>query len=62
VVYSAASADWVRALKNVRRFVLAHFANRIAGARVELIDKAGHLPHLEHPDVVASAVRGFLAG
>lgn len=38
------------------------FAGRIAGARVELIDKAGHLPHLEQPEVVVKAVRGFLAG
>jgi pimeloyl-ACP methyl ester carboxylesterase len=36
------------------------FATRIAGARVELIDKAGHLPHLEQPDAVAKAVQGFL--
>jgi pimeloyl-ACP methyl ester carboxylesterase len=36
------------------------FATRIAGARVELIDKAGHLPHLEQPDAVAKAVRAFL--
>jgi len=38
------------------------FAKRITGARIELIDKAGHLPHLEQPDVVTKAVRGFLAG
>jgi pimeloyl-ACP methyl ester carboxylesterase len=37
------------------------FAKRIAGARVELIDKAGHLPHLERPDAVIKAVRGFVA-
>jgi pimeloyl-ACP methyl ester carboxylesterase len=36
------------------------FATRIAGARVELIDKAGHLPHLEQPDAVAKAVQAFL--
>jgi pimeloyl-ACP methyl ester carboxylesterase len=38
------------------------FATRIAGARIELIDNAGHLPHLEQPDAVAKAVRGFLGG
>ena len=38
------------------------FAKRIAGAKVELIDKAGHLPHLEQPDAVMKAVSGFLAG
>ena len=38
------------------------FAKRIAGARVELIDKAGHLPHLEQPETVMKAVRAFLGG
>ena len=36
------------------------FAQRIAGAHVELIDHAGHLPHLEQPDQVARLVRDFL--
>jgi pimeloyl-ACP methyl ester carboxylesterase len=36
------------------------FAKRIAGARVQLIAKAGHLPHLEQPEEVAKAVLGFL--
>jgi pimeloyl-ACP methyl ester carboxylesterase len=38
------------------------FAARIAGARVALIDRAGHLPQLEQPDAVAKAVLGFLGG
>jgi pimeloyl-ACP methyl ester carboxylesterase len=38
------------------------FANFIAGARVELIDKAGHLPHLENGDAVGKMVREFLSG
>ena len=38
------------------------FAKRIAGARVELIDKAGHLPHLENSEAVGRTVRDFLAG
>jgi pimeloyl-ACP methyl ester carboxylesterase len=37
------------------------FARSIAGARVELIDKAGHLPHLENSEAVGKAVRDFLA-
>ena len=37
------------------------FAKAISGARVALIDKAAHLPHLEQPDAVLAAVRGFLA-
>lgn len=36
------------------------FASRIAGARIELLDDAGHLPHLEQPDRVAHLVRDFL--
>ncbi len=38
------------------------FAKSIAGARVELIDKAGHLPHLENSEAVGKMVREFLAG
>jgi pimeloyl-ACP methyl ester carboxylesterase len=37
-----------------------HFAQRIAGARVALVDQAGHLPHLEQPDTVARLVLDFL--
>ena len=37
------------------------FARRIARARVELIDGAGHLPQLEKPDKVARLVQEFLA-
>jgi pimeloyl-ACP methyl ester carboxylesterase len=37
------------------------FATRIAGARVELIKQAGHLPHLEQPEAVSQAVRAFLS-
>jgi pimeloyl-ACP methyl ester carboxylesterase len=38
------------------------FAQRIAGAHVELIDHAGHLPYLEQPHQVARLVRDFLDG
>jgi pimeloyl-ACP methyl ester carboxylesterase len=38
------------------------FAKRISGAKVEMIDRAGHLPHLEQPEAVMKAVSGFLAG
>jgi pimeloyl-ACP methyl ester carboxylesterase len=37
------------------------FAKRIAGARLETIDRAGHLPHLENPEAVGKALRDFLA-
>lgn len=36
------------------------FAKRITGARVEMIEGAGHLPHLEQPDAVTKAMRAFL--
>jgi pimeloyl-ACP methyl ester carboxylesterase len=36
------------------------FASRIGDARVQLIDRAGHLPHIERPDEVARLVNGFL--
>ncbi|HLH22991.1 MAG TPA: alpha/beta fold hydrolase [Chloroflexota bacterium] len=36
------------------------FAAQIPGARVELIDRAGHLPHLEQPERVAALVQDFL--
>jgi len=38
------------------------FARRISGSRAELIDEAGHLPHLERGEQVASRVQRFLAG
>ncbi|MGD0148212.1 MAG: alpha/beta fold hydrolase [Xanthobacteraceae bacterium] len=37
------------------------FANKIPGARVEMIAGAGHLPQLEQPDAVLKALSGFLA-
>ena len=36
------------------------FAHRIKNTRIELIDGAGHLPHLEAGDKVARSVRSFL--
>jgi pimeloyl-ACP methyl ester carboxylesterase len=37
------------------------FAKSIGGARVEVIDRAGHLPHLEKPEAVGKLVGDFLA-
>jgi pimeloyl-ACP methyl ester carboxylesterase len=37
------------------------FSRRIPGARVEVVDQAGHLPHLEQPDAVSRLVGDFLA-
>jgi pimeloyl-ACP methyl ester carboxylesterase len=36
------------------------FQGRISNSRVELIGGAGHLPHLEQPEIVANLVRSFL--
>lgn len=38
------------------------FAKGVHGARVNLIAKAGHLPHLEQPEAVAKAALEFLGG
>jgi pimeloyl-ACP methyl ester carboxylesterase len=37
------------------------FAKRIFGAKVALIEAAGHLPHLEKPEVAATAIREFIS-
>ena len=37
------------------------FARRMSKARVDLIADAAHLPHLEQPEAVLKAVRGFVA-
>jgi pimeloyl-ACP methyl ester carboxylesterase len=53
---------WGKADRIIAADYAQEFATRIAGARVALIDKAGHLPQLEQPDAVAPAVQTFLAG
>ncbi len=37
------------------------FARRITDARVEIVDQAGHAPHLEQPEAVARLVHHFLS-
>jgi len=37
------------------------FVRRLAGARVQTVDDAGHAPHLEQPEIVARMVRDFLS-
>ena len=37
------------------------FGRRIAGARVELVDGAGHLPHLEQTERAVALVTEFIA-
>ncbi|MPZ59614.1 MAG: alpha/beta fold hydrolase [Rhizobiales bacterium] len=53
---------WGKADRIIAAAYAQKFAARIAGARVALIDNAGHLPHLEQSEAVANAVRGFLSG
>jgi pimeloyl-ACP methyl ester carboxylesterase len=36
------------------------FATRIPGTRVERVEGAGHLPHLEQPEAVARLVADFV--
>jgi len=40
----------------------AILADRLPNARLELVERAGHNPHIERPDVVLPAIRDFLAG
>ena len=53
---------WGKADRVIAPAYAEEFAKRIAGARIELIDKAGHLPQLEQPAQVTKAVRAFLGG
>jgi pimeloyl-ACP methyl ester carboxylesterase len=51
---------WGKADSIIAPAYAQEFGSRIAGSRIELIDKAGHLAHLEQPDAVAKVVRAFL--
>ena len=53
---------WGKGDRIIAQDYAQEFAKRISGAKVELIDKAGHLPHLEQSETVAKTVRAFLAG
>jgi pimeloyl-ACP methyl ester carboxylesterase len=53
---------WGKADRIIASAYAQEFANRIAGAQVEIIEGAGHLPHIERPDAVVKAVRVFLGG
>jgi pimeloyl-ACP methyl ester carboxylesterase len=52
---------WGKADRIIAPDYAQEFATRIAGARVALIEAAGHLPQLEQPDAVAQAIQTFLA-
>ena len=53
---------WGKADRIIAPAYAQEFAGKIAGAKIEMIDKAGHLPQLEQPEAVAKAVRAFLGG
>jgi pimeloyl-ACP methyl ester carboxylesterase len=38
------------------------FRRRLKDSRVEIVDGAAHLPHLEQPGIVGPLVQGFLEG
>jgi pimeloyl-ACP methyl ester carboxylesterase len=46
----------------VPRAYAKEFAGRLADSRLEVVEGAGHAPHLEQPDATARAVAAFLAG
>jgi pimeloyl-ACP methyl ester carboxylesterase len=52
---------WGKADRIIAPVYAEEFAQKIAGAKVELIDGAGHLPHLEQADAVLKSFSGFLA-
>ncbi len=51
---------WGKQDKLVSPVYAQEFASRISGAKIEFIDKAGHLPFVEHPARVAGLVEDFL--
>jgi pimeloyl-ACP methyl ester carboxylesterase len=51
---------WGSADRIIAPLYAKEFAGKIAGAHVEMIEGAGHLPHLERLDAVVKAVSGFL--
>jgi pimeloyl-ACP methyl ester carboxylesterase len=51
---------WGKADSIVAPVYAQEFASRIAGSRAELIEDAGHLPHLEKGERVAALVRDFV--
>jgi pimeloyl-ACP methyl ester carboxylesterase len=53
---------WGKADRIIDPAYAEEFAARIAGARIGLIERAGHLPQLERPDAVVNAIREFIGG
>ena len=53
---------WGRDDKLLPAQYAALWRERLPDARLLMLDACGHLPHVEHADVVAREVRAFLAG
>lgn len=53
---------WGSADRIIAPLYAKEFAQRIPGAKIEIIEHAGHLPHLEAEDAVVKVVAGFLGG
>jgi pimeloyl-ACP methyl ester carboxylesterase len=53
---------WGKADRIIAPAYAQEFAQKIAGARIEMIEHAGHLPHLEQAEQVLKRLSGFLAG
>jgi pimeloyl-ACP methyl ester carboxylesterase len=51
---------WGEADRIIAADYAKEFAKHIAGSRVEMIAKAGHLPHLEQQDAVTKAILNYL--
>jgi pimeloyl-ACP methyl ester carboxylesterase len=52
---------WGREDRLVPAVYTDEFTQRLPGARVQIIESAGHAPHLEQTTAVLGALRGFLA-
>lgn len=53
---------WGAADGIAKRTVAEAYAEGIAGARLEVIANAGHVPHVEQPAAVVTAIEGFIGG
>jgi pimeloyl-ACP methyl ester carboxylesterase len=53
---------WGEADRIIAPAYAEEFAKQIGGAKVAMIEKAGHLPHLERTEAAAKVVLGFLGG
>lgn len=50
---------WGAADRIARKACAEGYASAIPGARLQVIEQAGHLPHVERPDAVVAAIESF---